>query len=225
MSGDMQLKQHVEDELRWEPSVEAAEIGVGVKDAVVTLSGHISSFVEKRAAERAVLRIRGVRALANELEVKLLSDSHRSDEDIARTAAAVLNWNPSIPKDRIKIQVSHGWITLEGEVDWHYQRSAAELAVEALMGVKGVVDQVTVKAKPATNEVKTQIEIALKRNAELDARHVGVTIDGNRVILSGTVASMAEKIAAERAAWRAWGVGWVQNDIKVTPAGLAWNAA
>ncbi len=225
MNGDTQLKQHVEDELTWEPIVNAASIGVGVKDAIVTLSGHVSSFAEKRAAQKAVQRIHGVRALANELEIKLPTDSNRTDEDIARAAASIFTWNSSIPKNRIKIQVSHGWVTLEGNVDWHYQRTAAEYAAEDLMGVKGVTNQITVTEAPVRAEVKSQIEAALKRNAEVDAQNIRVTIQGNTVTLSGTVSSMAEKIAAERATWKAWGVGWIENELKVSPAVKSLTAA
>jgi osmotically-inducible protein OsmY len=225
MSGDMQLKQHVEDELIWEPSVDAAAIGVAVKDAIVTLSGHVNNFAEKRAAEQGVLRIRGVRALVNELEVKLPNDSNRTDEDIARAVASFLTWNPSIPKDRIKILVSDGWVTLEGTVDLYYQRVSAELAVQGLMGVRGLSNQLTVKSAPIRNEVKSQIEAALKRNAEVDARRINVTIQGDGVILSGTAASIFERIAAEIAAWKASGVGWVENEIRVSPTGTAFNAA
>ena len=225
MSGDMQLKQHVEDELTWEPSVDAAAIGVAVKDAIVTLSGHVTTFVEKHAAEEAVLRIHGVRALASELEVNPAVDARRTDEDIARTAASIMTWNPSIPKDCITIRVSGGWITLEGTVDWYFQRMAAEQAVEALMGVKGVSNQVRVIAMPATADVKSQIEAALKRNAEVDARRINVAIQGNKVTLSGKAGSMFEKLAVERAAWRGWGVGSVENNIEVSPVQMMWGAA
>lgn len=225
MSGDMELKQHVEDELSWEPSVNAAAIGVAVKDAIVTLSGHVKTFAERHAAEQAVLRIRGVRALANELEVKLLADDKRTDEDIARTVASILDWNPSIPKGRIKIQVSDGWVKLEGVVDWYYQRSAAGLSVQGLMGVKGIINQLTVRSAPIRNEVKSQIEAALKRSAEIDARRINVMLEGNKVILSGTVSSLSERDAAERAAWKAAGVGWVENDLAVSPTTSVFNAA
>ncbi len=200
-------------------------IGVGVTDAIVTLSGHVTTFTEKRAAEQAVLRIHGVRALANELEVKLPTDNSRADEDIARAAASIFAWNSSIPKDGIKVQVSHGWITLEGSVDWHYQRQAAELAAEDLMGVKGVTNRLTVTSASLHKEVKSQIESALRRSAELDAQRIHVAIEENKVILSGTVNSMAEKIAAERATWKAWGVGWIENLIKVAPADKTLTAA
>jgi osmotically-inducible protein OsmY len=200
MSGDMQLKKHVEEELSWEPSVNAAAIGVAVKGAIVTLSGNVASYAEKHAAEQAVMRIHGIKALANELEVRLPTDTGRTDEDIARAAVSALAWNAFIPKDRIKIQVSQGWITLEGTVDWHYQRVTAESAVAFLMGVKGVVNLVTVKSVPVRTEVKSQIEAALKRNAEVDAQRILVTVHGNKVTLSGTTGSMAERVAAERAA-------------------------
>jgi osmotically-inducible protein OsmY len=206
MSSDMQLKKHVEDELNWEPSVNGAAIGVAVKDAIVTLSGHVTSFAEKRAAEQAVLRIHGVRALANELEVRFLAGSQKTDEDIALTAASALLWHASIPKDRIKIQVSKGW---------QYQREAAESAVENLMGVQGVYNTVTVQPAHMHAEVQSQIEAALKRTAETKAQHISVSVQGSQVTLSGEMDSIVKKIAAERAAWNAPGVTWVQNNIEV----------
>ena len=225
MSGDMQLKKHVEDELSWEPSVNAAAIGVAVKDAIVILSGHVTSFAEKRAAEQAVMRIHGVKALANELEVKFPVDRRRTDEDIAGAAASALTWNASIPKERIKIQVSHGLVTLEGSVDWQYQRMAAELAVENLVGVQGVRNLVTVTSAPVRAEVKSQIEAALKRNAEVQSQHISVAVQGNKVILTGKVESLAKRNAAERAAWKASGVNWVENNIQVLPISSSATAA
>jgi osmotically-inducible protein OsmY len=225
MSGDMQLKQHVEDELSWEPSVDTAAIGVAVKDAIVTLSGHVASFGEKRAAEQVVMRIRGVRALVNEIEVKFLADSGRTDEDIAHAAVSVLNWNSAIPENSVKIKVAHGWITLEGAVDWNYQRLAAERLTQDLMGVKGVTNLLTLKTAPVRADVKQRIESALKRNAELDARDIQVTIQGNRVILSGATPSIAERLAAECAAWRGAGVNVVENSIVVKPGLVHLNVA
>ena len=225
MSGDMQLKKHVEDELSWEPSVNAAAIGVAVKDAIVTLSGHVSSYAEKRAAEQAVTRIHGVRALANELDVKFPSDNRRTDEDIAQAAVSSIAWHSSIPKDRIKIQVSHGWITLEGSVDWQYQRMAAESAVENLMGVIGVRNLVAVKSAPARAEVKSQIDAAIKRDAEIESQRISVAIQDSKVILSGKVDSLTKRIAAERAAWKASGVHSVENNILVSPIGRSAKAA
>jgi osmotically-inducible protein OsmY len=225
LSGDMQLKKHVEDELSWEPSVNAAAIGVGVKNAIVTLSGHVSSYPEKRAAEAAVSRIHGVRALANELDVRFPADRPRTDEDIAQAAAFALAWHPSIPKDHVKIQVSHGWITLEGAVDLEYQRIAAERAVEYLMGVHGVNNLVTIKAAPVRAGVKSEIEAALKRYAAVEAQHIFVDIQGNKAILSGHVNSLVEKAAAARAAWKAPSVRWVENNIEVQPSRKTVTAA
>ena len=225
MSSDMQLKKHVEDELSWEPGVNAAAIGVAVKDAVVTLTGHVATFAEKRTAEQAVLRIHGVRALANELEVRFLAGSEQNDEDIALKAASALLWHSLIPKDRIKIQVSNGFITLEGTVDWQYQREAAESAVENLLGVKGVFNTVTVQPSQLRAEVQAEIEAALKRNAEIEVRYISVSVLGNGVILSGETDSVVKKVAAERAAWRAPGVTWVENNIRVSPVSRTATAA
>ena len=225
MSSDMQLKKHVEDELSWEPGVNAAAIGVAVKDAVVTLTGHVATFAEKRTAEQAVLRIHGVRALANELEVRFLAGSEQNDEDIALKAASALLWHSLIPKDRVKIQVSNGFITLEGTVDWQYQREAAESAVENLLGVKGVFNTVTVQTSQLRAEVQAEIEAALKRNAEIEVRYISVSVLGNGVILSGETDSVVKKVAAERAAWRAPGVTWVENNIRVSPVSRTATAA
>jgi osmotically-inducible protein OsmY len=178
MSSDMQLKKHVEDELSWEPGINAAAIGVAVKDAVVTLTGHVPTFAEKRTAEQAVLRIHGVRALANELDVRFLVGSEQTDEAIALKAASALLWHSSIPKDHVKVQVSNGFITLEGTVDWQFQREAAESAVENLLGVKGVYNTVTVQPSHMRAEVQSEIEAALKRNAEIEVRYISVSVLG-----------------------------------------------
>jgi len=217
MNSDMQLKEHVEDELSWEPSVNAASIGVAVKDAVVSLSGYVASYVEKHAAEKAVMRIHGVRALANDLEVKLPGDSKRSDADIARAAAYALEWSTNVPKDHVKANVTDGWINLEGTVDWNFQKFAAEKAVSHLMGVRGVVNMISVKPLPVSSNVKSQIEAALRRNAEAQAHRIQVGVHGNRVTLSGKTATMSERLAAEIAAWKAPGVMTVENNISVSP--------
>lgn len=215
MSGDLKLKGHVEDELSWEPSINAAAIGVSVNDAVVTLTGYVGSLSEKHAAEEVVTRIHGVRALASELEVKLPVDSERKDEDIARTAASILQWNTLIPHDRIKVKVSHGWLTLEGTVDWHYQRTIAHLAVKDLMGLKGINDLITVKPVPKHPEAKARLESSLKRNSELNAHRIKVDISDDRVLLSGVVPSLVNRTAAETAAWKIPGIGRVENNIVV----------
>jgi osmotically-inducible protein OsmY len=219
---DLELKKSVEAELNWEPSVNAAEIGVAVKDGVVTLTGRVDSYWEKVAAERAVARVAGVRAVANELEIHLPFSNERTDEDIARAAVNRLGWSVSVPRDRIKVKVSKGWLTLEGTVDWQYQKTAAEEAVRNLVGVKGVLNHIEVKPQVSKTEVKSAIEAALKRSAEVDANRITVESDGDKVILRGTVRSWFEREEAERAAWRAPGVRSVDNRITI---GIAAGAA
>jgi osmotically-inducible protein OsmY len=212
---DLELKKAVESELTYEPSINAAEIGVAVKDGIVTLSGHVPSYWEKIAAERAAERVAGVKALVNDLEVKLPSSSERTDEDIARAALNALEWSVLVPPNRIKVRVSKGWVTLEGNADWQFQKSAAEKAVRKLIGVKGVSNLVSVKPRVSSIEVKSEIENALKRSAELDAEQIRVEAEGDRVILKGTVHSWFEREEAEKAAWRAPGVREVEDDLVV----------
>ena len=218
---DLELKKSVESELNFEPSINAAEIGVAVKNGVVTLSGHIPSYWEKIAAERAAERVAGVKAVANELEVRLPGSSERTDEDIARAALNSLKWSVLIPADRIKVKVSKGWVTLEGSVDWQFQKTAAEKAVRKLYGVVGVTNLIEVKARVSKTEVKAEIESALKRSAELDASRIKVEVDGDKVILRGSVHSYFEREEAERAAWRATGVRTVDNRIEVGAIAVA----
>jgi osmotically-inducible protein OsmY len=212
---DLELKGNVESELDWEPSVNAAEIGVSVKDGIVTLTGHVQSYWQKIASERSASRVSGVKAVVNGLEIRLPATSERTDEDIARAAVSALAWSVSVPADRVKVEVSKGWITLEGTVEWQYQKAAAEKAVRDLIGVRGVVDLLEVKPKANPVEVKVAIEAALKRSAEVDASRITVETDGDKVILRGTVRSWSEREEAERAAWRSPGVRFVENRITV----------
>lgn len=215
--GDLQLKSHIEDELSWEPSINSAAIGVAVQDAVVTVTGRVNTYAEKHAVEQAILRIHGVRALANELDVRLPAESERPDEDIATAIAEAFLWNTQIPRNAIRVQVSSGWVTLQGTVDWEYQRRLAERTATDLMGVRGVSNQLTIRPFPLQQDVKTRIESALQRNAELNSQHISVAVKGDKVILSGAVQSLATRVSAERAAWKAPGVLHVENNLQVSP--------
>jgi osmotically-inducible protein OsmY len=214
---DVELQREVMNELKFEPSVDAAHIGVAVNDGIVTLTGHVSSFAEKYAAENAAKRVYGVKAVANQIDVKLPGSSLRTDEEIAAAAVNALKSNILVPAEKIKVTVSKGWITLEGEVEWRYQRDAAENAVRYLPGVKGLFNLITIKPRVTPTEVKAKIDEALKRNAEMDARRIHVEVQGGKVILRGTVRSWAEKQEAELEAWGAPGVYSVENLITVQP--------
>jgi osmotically-inducible protein OsmY len=206
MKTDSQLQLDVIKELDWEPSVNAAQIGVEVQDGIVTLAGHVGSFAEKWYAERAVQRVAGVQALAVEVDVELPGTSRREDADIARAASNVLQWTTSLPKDSVKLMVEGGWISLTGEVYWEYQRRAAVAAVRLLMGVRGVSDQISVRSHVSQAAVKTDIESALRRRAASAAPNIMVEVHGADVTLSGDVHSWAERELARHSAWGAPGV-------------------
>jgi len=216
MKTDNELqRRYVMDELAWEPSVNAAEIGVSVNSSVVTLSGYVESYPQKWAAERAAERVKGIKAVADEIEVRLPGGWERTDSDIARAAVNVLEWNTLVPQDRVQILVQKGWITLDGTVEFHYQRAEAERAVRSLFGVKGVVNRINLKPAVSPEDVKDQIVEALERAAEVDAKRISVGATNGKVILKGSVKSWVEREEAERAAWAAPGVSEVDNCIEI----------
>jgi osmotically-inducible protein OsmY len=215
MSHDNRLQQAVLEELNWEPSVTAAHIGVVANAGVITLTGHVESFAQKHAAETAVRRVKGVKAVAEEIEVRLPYETKRSDEEIAGAAVGRFEWDVSIPRDTIKVTVDHGWITLTGEVNWHYQKDAASMDVRSLLGVTGVTNQVTIKPTVNTSNISDNIMHALDRSWFFDPTTVSVSAQGGKIRLTGTVKSWHDRQLAAATAWAAPGATAVENDIAV----------
>jgi osmotically-inducible protein OsmY len=214
---DKELQENVQAALDWEPSVESIHIGVTVDQGVVTLRGDVKSFSEKEAAEDVVLKVYGVKALANDLTVRLGIGTERTDSEIALAAANALKWNSAVPANKVTVTVRDGWVTLKGEVDWNYQREAAGTAVRDLLGVIGVANHVGVKPHVSVTDVQAKIEAALKRSAEVDAKHIQVGASDGKVTLSGNVRSWTERFEARRAAWAAPGVREVDDRMAVVP--------
>ena len=215
MKTDSQLQQDVMAELKWEPAVHAEQIGVEVKNGVVTLAGEVSSYTEKWNAERAAQRVNGVKALAVELTVKLAEFSKRTDADIAESAKNILSWTSSLPADAVKVMVEGGWLTLSGDVEWQYQRQDAAHGVRFLAGVTGVSNQIAIKPSLSGTVVKSDIEAALKRRAAADAKTIAVDVKGGDVTLTGTVHSWSERDLATRSAWGSAGVRKVVDKMNL----------
>lgn len=215
MKTDAQLKKDVTAELEWDPSINATQVGVAVKGGVVTLTGHLDTYAEKYAIERAVQRVQGVKGIAVEVDVKLAPDHRRSDSDIAAAAEAAFKWHALVPSDRIQVMVEKGWVTLKGEVSWDYQRREAENAVRILTGVVGVSNGITLKPNVAQANIANRIHDALVRHAEREAKGIEIKVAGSTVTLRGDVDSWSDLRAASTAAWSAPGVSSVLNEIKV----------
>ncbi len=212
---DRTLKQAVEDELEWEPSIDAEHIGVTAEDGVVTLTGHVGSYTEKFTAEKAARRVKGVRGIAQEIEIRFPSDKKTADDQIAKRALDIIAWNSTIPKDKVQVKVQGGFVTLSGQVDWQYQRADAEYAVRKLAGIKGLANEIQVKPKVQAIDVKQRIENALKRNADLEASSIKVSVLNGRVTLDDKVKALYERDLAERTAWSAPGVISVEDHISI----------
>ena len=213
---DKQLRQDVLDELDFEPSVDATHIGVMAVNGVVTLTGHVPTFWQKTAAERAVWRVKGVKAIAQEIEVRFANGKKDADDQIAERAVQILAWDTAVPKNAVRVKVQHGWLTMEGEVGWQYQRQAAETGLRKLTGVIGVSNNITIKSTVQAPDVRRRIEDALKRHAKVEAQQISVDVGGNGAItLSGKVDNWDERRAVERAAWSAPGVRSVEDHITI----------
>jgi osmotically-inducible protein OsmY len=214
MFQDRQLQEAVLAEFRWEPSITAAHIGVTANSGVVTLSGHVEDYSQKHAAGRAAARVRGVKAVAEEIEVQLPFDTQRSDEHIARAAIDRLAWEVSVPSDTMKVTVEHGWVTLTGQVDWHFQKEAAERNVRGLYGVIGVTNNTTIKPRPDVPTIGHDIDVALHRSW-FDHETITVSAVGGKVRLTGTVHTPADRRTAGSTAWAAPGTTAVENDLVI----------
>jgi len=216
---DEQIQRNILNELKWDARVHPNEVGVTAKDGIVTLTGWVETYAKRWAAEQAAHRVRGVRAVANDIEVRLPSSAERPDPDIAAAVTRALEWDASIPVEKIDITVSKGWVTLRGEVEWQYQKSDAERVAHRLSGVRGVSNLLSVRPriKASPVELKQKIEDALVRSAETDAERITVEIQGEKITLKGTVRSYAERQEAERVAWSAPGVSSLENRITIHP--------
>ena len=210
------VRQDVLDQLEFEPSIDAANIRVAVEDGVVTLTGHVWSYAQKLAAERATRQVKGVRAIAQEIEVRYSSDKKTADDEIAKRALDIIDWDATVPDRAVQVKVERGWVTLTGEVEWQYQRKAAEEDVCRLTGVKGVSNRIIVRPAVPVLDVQRRIEEALARRADTEAKAIRVSVEAGKVVLEGTVQNLDERQAVERAAWSAPGVQSVEDRMTIS---------
>ena len=206
MDRDLNIRDDVLEELEFEPRVEAENIGVAVSDGVVTLSGHVPNYAQKLAAESAAKRVKGVRAVAIDIEVRLPFDGKHDDDEIAKRAANVLTWSVEAPKEGVKVSVENGWVTLKGQVTWAYQRGEAERSVRQLAGVRGVSNLIAIQPRLKSTDIQSQLKRAFHRSAELEAGRINVGVEGGRVTLTGKVSNWSDRRVAETAAWSVPGV-------------------
>ncbi|OFY87415.1 MAG: ornithine aminotransferase [Bacteroidetes bacterium RIFCSPLOWO2_12_FULL_35_15] len=215
MKSDSEIQKDVMEELRWEPLLNASEIGVAVKNGIVTLSGTVNTYSKKLAAEEAAKRVMGVKAVAIDIEVKIALLGKKTDADIAEAVISALKWHTSVPDEKIKVKVENGWVTLDGQLEWEYQRIAAKNAVNNLTSVAGVTNNIKIVSTIKTTDVKNKIAAAFQRSATVDAERIKILAEGSKVILTGKVRSYVEKRDAENAAWLAPGVDTVENKLEI----------
>ena len=215
MKTDSEIQNDVMDELKWEPFLKASDIGVAVTDGIVTLSGTVDTYGKKVLAEIAAKRVAGVKAVAENIKVKLLNEGKRNDTEIATAVVNAIKWHSSIPEGKIKVKVEGGWVSLDGEVEWEFQRNSARTVVENLSGVIGISNNIKIIPLVSTVDIKRKISAAFHRNATVDSEKITIGVDGSKITLTGTVRSYSEKKEAENAAWLAPGVNRVENELKI----------
>lgn len=215
MKTDLQIQKDVMDELKWQPVLEAAEIGVAVKHGIVTLSGQVDSYLKKKVAEKTARKVDGVKAVAEDIIVGVSPHNKKTDAEIAQAVLNALQWHSGVQDQKIKINIEDGIVRLEGEAEWEYQRSNAKSAIEHLQGVRAVINAIVLKPRVMAADVKQQINAAFRRNAVIDAATINITIINSKVVLNGTVRSFAEKQDAEKAVWNAPGVSSVENNLEI----------
>lgn len=215
MKTDLQIQKDIMDQLKWEPFLSASEIGVAVKNGVVTLSGHVDSYLKKLQAESAVKKISGVKAIAEDIQIGISPTSKKTDTEIAEAVVNILKWHTAVQEEKIRIKVENGVVRLDGEVDWDYQRANAKAAAERIAGVTGVINMISLKPRTTGHDVLKKISSAFHRSASIDANRISAEVSGSKVILTGEVRSLSEKEDAEKAAWNAVGINTVDNRLKV----------